>query len=181
GLGAGESRGDEPRRRQRKRAQVEPDQARVLGPGPPAAPDHGLGHEREEEEPGGGHERPHGRRRAGSPTSAARFAWASALDGSRRTARRNWPSAGSGCRSEEHTSELQSPCNLVCRLLLEKKNTITVIHHSIADEIVVLTMIEHRHSDHPRILDGAPHQFVVLDAASVVGERIKACLSARSD
>src|SRR5256885_7127579 len=27
-----------------------------------------------------------------------------------------WPS-----RSEEHTSELQSPCNLVCRLLLEKK------------------------------------------------------------
>src|SRR2546426_7704586 len=30
-------------------------------------------------------------------------------------------------RSEEHTSELQSPCNLVCRLLLEKKkkNNIT--------------------------------------------------------
>src|SRR5256885_7418408 len=27
----------------------------------------------------------------------------------------------SGFRSEEHTSELQSPCNLVCRLLLEKK------------------------------------------------------------
>src|SRR5688500_4503098 len=26
-------------------------------------------------------------------------------------------------RSEEHTSELQSPCNLVCRLLLEKKTT----------------------------------------------------------
>src|SRR5256885_9828998 len=29
---------------------------------------------------------------------------------------------GSIVRSEEHTSELQSPCNLVCRLLLEKKN-----------------------------------------------------------
>src|SRR5256885_12808775 len=27
-------------------------------------------------------------------------------------------------RSEEHTSELQSPCNLVCRLLLEKKKKI---------------------------------------------------------
>src|SRR3989454_5656040 len=27
-------------------------------------------------------------------------------------------------RSEEHTSELQSPCNLVCRLLLEKKKTL---------------------------------------------------------
>src|SRR5256885_3319810 len=32
-------------------------------------------------------------------------------------------------RSEEHTSELQSPCNLVCRLLLEKKNRYTS-HHS---------------------------------------------------
>src|SRR5256885_13171409 len=32
------------------------------------------------------------------------------------------PAAGQG-RSEEHTSELQSPCNLVCRLLLEKKIT----------------------------------------------------------
>src|SRR2546426_7035960 len=28
---------------------------------------------------------------------------------------------GARSRSEEHTSELQSPCNLVCRLLLEKK------------------------------------------------------------
>src|SRR5256885_11353347 len=37
-----------------------------------------------------------------------------------------WPRAvcskAAGARSEEHTSELQSPCNLVCRLLLEKKN-----------------------------------------------------------
>src|SRR5256885_10508716 len=32
-------------------------------------------------------------------------------------------SRASGSRSEEHTSELQSPCNLVCRLLLEKKKT----------------------------------------------------------
>src|SRR2546426_2042026 len=31
---------------------------------------------------------------------------------------------GSKVRSEEHTSELQSPCNLVCRLLLEKKKDI---------------------------------------------------------
>src|SRR2546426_8716123 len=31
-------------------------------------------------------------------------------------------------RSEEHTSELQSPCNLVCRLLLEKKNTPTTTY-----------------------------------------------------
>src|SRR5256885_5184714 len=31
-------------------------------------------------------------------------------------------------RSEEHTSELQSPCNLVCRLLLEKKKK-KIIHN----------------------------------------------------
>src|SRR5256885_7375165 len=46
---------------------------------------------------------------------------------SRRSAatRRAWPRCGPSkspwSRSEEHTSELQSPCNLVCRLLLEKK------------------------------------------------------------
>src|SRR5256885_12477921 len=34
-----------------------------------------------------------------------------------RGSRRRWRTR----RSEEHTSELQSPCNLVCRLLLEKK------------------------------------------------------------
>src|SRR2546426_7203019 len=34
-----------------------------------------------------------------------------------------------GLRSEEHTSELQSPCNLVCRLLLEKKKKKTERQH----------------------------------------------------
>src|SRR5258708_29239701 len=32
-------------------------------------------------------------------------------------------------RSEEHTSELQSPDHLVCRLLLEKKKTTTILRH----------------------------------------------------
>src|SRR5256885_10030849 len=32
-------------------------------------------------------------------------------------------------RSEEHTSELQSPCNLVCRLLLEKKKNFWLCLH----------------------------------------------------
>src|SRR5256885_9216877 len=40
--------------------------------------------------------------------------------GIRRPASRAWQESCPG-RSEEHTSELQSPCNLVCRLLLEKK------------------------------------------------------------
>src|SRR2546426_6219243 len=39
-------------------------------------------------------------------------------------------------RSEEHTSELQSPCNLVCRLLLEKKKKIHVqpVDHDAQDD-----------------------------------------------
>src|SRR5256885_12940669 len=44
-----------------------------------------------------------------------------------------------GFRSEEHTSELQSPCNLVCRLLLEKKKNnslyITNTHDSLCVSI----------------------------------------------
>src|SRR5256885_10211847 len=49
-----------------------------------------------------------------------------------------------GQRSEEHTSELQSPCNLVCRLLLEKKNQLAL----------ELTL-------------GFTHDSVVLESASV--------------
>src|SRR5256885_9895406 len=37
-------------------------------------------------------------------------------------------------RSEEHTSELQSPCNLVCRLLLEKKKKIRRHHGRYAND-----------------------------------------------
>src|SRR5256885_8519477 len=51
--------------------------------------------------------------------------WSSAGTGRRSSAPPPASSPGSGGRgkrrSEEHTSELQSPCNLVCRLLLEKK------------------------------------------------------------
>src|SRR2546426_3996487 len=36
-------------------------------------------------------------------------------------------------RSEEHTSELQSPCNLVCRLLLEKKKKKTQVYMTYRD------------------------------------------------
>src|SRR6266566_9170841 len=53
-----------------------------------------------------------------------------------RTARRS-RSTGSW-RSEEHTSELQSPCNLVCRLLLEKKKHTGkyVNNHTVLDGII---------------------------------------------
>src|SRR5256885_9242495 len=43
--------------------------------------------------------------------------------------------AAKALRSEEHTSELQSPCNLVCRLLLEKKNNTA---EQSSDEISVI-------------------------------------------
>src|SRR5256885_9884848 len=50
-----------------------------------------------------------------------------------RSRRRRRPSAS---RSEEHTSELQSPCNLVCRLLLEKKkkHSNKASHNSLASD-----------------------------------------------
>src|SRR5256885_11215146 len=47
-------------------------------------------------------------------------------------------------RSEEHTSELQSPCNLVCRLLLEKKNTQIFTCSSYTSRILCTTSARHR-------------------------------------
>src|SRR3972149_5305241 len=38
-------------------------------------------------------------------------------------------------RSEEHTSELQSQSNLVCRLLLEKKTIVTIVHIGVTGSI----------------------------------------------
>src|SRR5256885_10113523 len=43
-------------------------------------------------------------------------------------------------RSEEHTSELQSPCNLVCRLLLEKKKNI------LASDYVFVQTVDSRYN-----------------------------------
>src|SRR2546426_7888129 len=40
-------------------------------------------------------------------------------------------------RSEEHTSELQSPCNLVCRLLLEKKKKNTASTYVAASTVTI--------------------------------------------
>src|SRR2546426_7559136 len=48
-------------------------------------------------------------------------------------------------RSEEHTSELQSPCNLVCRLLLEKKKNNTYTDN----ECVVMIVTTPDHSVQP--------------------------------
>src|SRR6266704_7195938 len=42
---------------------------------------------------------------------------------------RSWPVPTGSARSEEHTSELQSRFDLVCRLLLEKKKNNDTLHH----------------------------------------------------
>src|SRR2546426_2932924 len=50
-------------------------------------------------------------------------------------------------RSEEHTSELQSPCNLVCRLLLEKKKNIKHTRRDHRDELPRSDVLERERLD----------------------------------
>src|SRR5256885_9540210 len=61
-----------------------------------------------------------------------------------------------GFRSEEHTSELQSPCNLVCRLLLEKKNRLKVVDR--VREVVVVNLVDPVPAlrPAPRVVDANP-------------------------
>src|SRR3989454_672448 len=54
-------------------------------------------------------------------TAVGCFTWAPGMGENRDQHYAPRRAKGSWLRSEEHTSELQSPCNLVCRLLLEKK------------------------------------------------------------
>src|SRR5256885_12087896 len=51
-------------------------------------------------------------------------------------------------RSEEHTSELQSPCNLVCRLLLEKNN-IFVLRALVVSLDLLFSAIDRVHARSP--------------------------------
>src|SRR5256885_9165069 len=60
---------------------------------------------------------------------SARRARSPATRGPGAATSRSWAACA---RSEEHTSELQSPCNLVCRLLLEKKKKDAIPSHQSA-------------------------------------------------
>src|SRR5256885_11939428 len=55
-----------------------------------------------------------------------------------------WSIAGCCLRSEEHTSELQSPCNLVCRLLLEKKKIHRFYFHLVCHPRFALPLFRSR-------------------------------------
>src|SRR2546426_4282314 len=62
-------------------------------------------------------------------------------------------------RSEEHTSELQSPCNLVCRLLLEKKKKTTSLnshlqrtHSSSCTRPATFADISYPHAVHTHVI-----------------------------
>src|ERR1039457_7443178 len=68
---------------------------------------------------------------------------------SRQTGRAHGSGQGHpGDRSEEHTSELQSPCNLVCRLLLEKKKTKKTLSRASHDTVTCHLL--HRQQSPPR-------------------------------
>src|SRR6266566_4614432 len=54
--------------------------------------------------------------------------WVRVVPGATSAGRARPAGRGVHLRSEEHTSELQSPCNLVCRLLLEKKKPRAQVH-----------------------------------------------------
>src|SRR5256886_13108184 len=60
------------------------------------------------------------------------------------------PAVRGGSRSEEHTSELQSQSNLVCRLLLEKKKnenkTHTILHSDTDVRAMIIAHNEHSNS-----------------------------------
>src|SRR5882724_4046801 len=54
---------------------------------------------------------------------------------------------------------------------------VAFVHDAVADQIVILAMIEYRHANHARVLDRASHHLVILNATTVVGDRHNTSLS----
>src|SRR5256885_7105032 len=80
--------------------------------------------------------------------------------------RRAW--AGTRTRSEEHTSELQSPCNLVCRLLLEKKNYCVYVEVRPVDPLFSSPSFSYRE---PRISQLLHYKHKLCERLDTVAER----------
>src|SRR5215217_8208772 len=63
----------------------------------------------------------------------------------------------------------------------KQRAPVTFVNDAVADQIVILTMIEHRHADHARILYRPSHQLVVLHAMTIIGDRYDPALRERAD
>src|SRR5256885_2892951 len=80
-------------------------------------------------------------------------------------------------RSEEHTSELQSPCNLVCRLLLEKKKTAAVaVTTAVAGDRCSWRLCRAASRCHTRPAEGGLEGVLTGAAAAAAGRRL--CVAA---
>ena len=63
----------------------------------------------------------------------------------------------------------------------EERAPVTFVNHTRSDEIVVLAVVENREAHHARVLDGTAHQFVILDASPIIGDRDDTGLPQRTD
>src|SRR5256885_10262044 len=82
-------------------------------------------------------------------------------------------------RSEEHTSELQSPCNLVCRLLLEKKTCMVISLatsdcHSAADALTSSTVPVVMEARNVMMATTATSARPEIDARGTIGDMLRA-------
>ena len=63
----------------------------------------------------------------------------------------------------------------------EQRAPVTFVHHAVADQVVILAMIEHRQTNHACVLHRAPHQLMVLNATPVIRDRDYARLRQRAN
>src|SRR5262249_56723927 len=98
-------------------------------------------------------------RRAGSAMAAAAATASSRRRPPSRFAFSSHRSSSSAARSEEHTSELQSLTNLVCRLLLEKKKHVLSAHEGLRQSTYDCRLVDARQGpEPPGRATPAPHQ-----------------------
>src|SRR3712207_8863487 len=94
--------------------------------------------------------------RGGAVEASSRCAHSTLARDAKRRARRRHRGRGSGGRSEEHTSELQSRQYLVCRLLLEKKTT-NVIAETDDEQRAIVRPATVEVSEQDNSVDGVRH------------------------
>src|SRR5258708_36755553 len=84
-----------------------------------------------------------------------------------------------GQQDVAHNHEL-FPCSWPARQSKDR-TPMTLVHHTVAHEIVVLAVVEHGEIKHPGIFDRAPHQFMILYTMAVIGDPNDAGLYHRSN